>query len=73
MSVTVNKDGKLVVTSTTQYGDAAEELIIRRSSLLDLIANQPDDVGDLTPMYYGIQMLKDLELSYEQIQSVLNK
>ncbi len=66
----INKDGKLVIT-VSNPDDAAQDLLFRRNTLYNLLqAHTEPDPDDI---YYGIEMLKDMDLSLEQLQRALNK
>lgn len=73
MSVAINKDGKLVIVVDAPGDDAADALITRRNTLYDLISDRSEDQTDFGPVYYGIEMLRDLEFTYEQVKEILNK
>jgi len=73
MSVSVNKDGKLVIVRENTTADASETLITTRKMLYDLISERDENHIDDSPIYYGIELLRDLDFTYEEVKCVLNK
>jgi hypothetical protein len=74
MAVAISNNGDLVITIKKQENFSAfEELDLRRTAIYDAITehNSNDFIG--SNLHYGLtQLLKDLEPSEAQWQSVLN-
>lgn len=70
MSVDVNQQGKLIIT-VEHADDPAWELVERKKMLYDMLNAHIEAYSDPSPLNTGIEMLRDLELSYEQIKKSL--
>ena len=73
MSVTIKSNGTIVIEIPAQgCNNAIEQLQERRNALFDLINQRSDDFAtDTETVYWGLSLLKDMQLNDEQIKKAL--
>ena len=71
--VIVNQKGNLVIEVDCKSIDPADVWMNYRNTLYHLISEHDNDYTDQTPLFSGIEILRELDLTYEQVKEVLNK
>lgn len=75
MSLSINKKGEVVITldNCLENQDPGLEIYLRRQGLYDLLAerNIKEFGNDGEPVYYAIQLLKDMDFTPNQINKLL--
>jgi len=71
MSIYINKKGKLVIEVESQ--NPIEELMNYRRSIYDLIGERNEDFMSPDPVFFGIELLRQLEPNEEQLKKALSR
>jgi len=69
MSVHVNKEGKLVIEIESRC--TISELVQYRKAIYDLIGERNEEFTSNEPVYFGIELLRQMEPSEEQLKKAL--
>ena len=69
MSVHINKKGKLIIEIETSY--PANELVQYRNSIYSLISQRNEDCTNNEAIYYGLELLRQMEPSEDQLNNAL--
>jgi|AntDeeMinimDraft_6_1070357.scaffolds.fasta_scaffold71431_1 hypothetical protein len=76
MSITIDKStGNAFIEIECNDGNIGMELYLRRQAIYDLLTQRKHDEFGLLddPIYYGIQLLKEMDMSPDQIQQALKR
>lgn len=72
MSLSINKEGKVIITlESIEDKNPGLELLLRRQAIYDLICQRESDFNDKDTIYWAVELLKDMDLTEEQLDKVL--
>lgn len=65
----INKEGNIVITTTVDI----DEMLYRRAALIDLIQQRNKDYIDRDPVYWAMEILRDMEPTQSQWEKLLKQ